>query len=355
MGIMAQQRRKFTPEDRLSILQEGEREGHTKTFRKYQIAPSLYNRWRKKYLQEGIYGLKDRHKRIDPDLHALELENERLRRIIAKQALEIEVKSELFKKTPIAKKTRKVIRTHGKREWVKLRKVTATRPMEYLCCDIKYIWIKGECRNYYMLSPMDIYSRRILDHIFQGSIRKIDVIKLIARMNLVHGLKGVTLRNDNGSQFIAGKVRHYLRTLEANQEFTHIATPEENSYIEAFHSILEREVIQRFEFESYYEARLTLEAYVNHYNNSRLHGSLKRKTPMQVWNEYYGSLSTDKPQSAQVSEGLSGVSDCADTGLALDKSGDTANFAFQLMNESNKNIKQDILNSFEKSVQVIGG
>jgi len=31
----------------------------------------------------------------------LEIENERLRRIIAKQALEIEVKSELLKKTPI--------------------------------------------------------------------------------------------------------------------------------------------------------------------------------------------------------------------------------------------------------------
>jgi putative transposase len=249
----------------------------------------------------------------------------------------------------------KVIRTHGKREWVKLRKIIATRPMEYLCWDIKYIWVKGERRNYYMLSLMDIYTRRILDHIFQGSIRKIDVIKLIARTDLLHGLKGVTVRNDNGSQFLANKVRHYLRTLEANQEFTHIATPEENSYIEAFHSILEREVIQRFEFESYYEAKVTLDDYVNFYNNKRLHGSLKRKTPMQVWNEYYESLSTDKHQTAVVSEELSRVSGCADTGLALDKSGDTANFANRLMNENIENIKQDVLYSLEKSVQVIGG
>ncbi|MZP56983.1 MAG: transposase [Bacteroidales bacterium] len=103
---MTQQRRKFTPEDRLSILQEGEREGHTKTLRKYQIAPSLYTRWKKKYLQEGINGLRDKHKRLDPEIRTLELENERLRRIIAKQALEIEVKSELLKKTPIVTKTR---------------------------------------------------------------------------------------------------------------------------------------------------------------------------------------------------------------------------------------------------------
>jgi len=74
---------------------------------------------------------------------------------------------------------------------------------------------------------MDIYTRRIIDWIFQSSIRKIDLIKMISRIDLTHGLKGVTVRNDNGSQFIANKVRHYLRYLEANQEFTHIATPEE--------------------------------------------------------------------------------------------------------------------------------
>ena len=164
--------------------------------------------------------------------------------------------------------------------------------------------------------------------------------------------KELLYSNDNGSQFIANKVRHYLRTLEANQEFTHIATPEENSYIEAFHSILEREVIQRFDFESYYEAKLTLTAYMDFYNNKRQHGSLKRKTPMQMWNEYYQSLSSDKQPAAQVSEDMSRVSGCADTGLALDKSGDTANFANRLMNE---NENKEVLNSFNKSVQLIGG
>jgi putative transposase len=103
---MTTTRRKFTPEERLSILQEREREGQASTIRKYQIAPSLYARWKRKYLQEGITGLKDKHKKIDPKLRELELENERLKRIIAKQALEIEVKSELLKKTPIGSKTR---------------------------------------------------------------------------------------------------------------------------------------------------------------------------------------------------------------------------------------------------------
>ena len=43
-------KRKFTPEERLSILQEGEREGQASTIRKYQIAPSLYARWKHSHL-----------------------------------------------------------------------------------------------------------------------------------------------------------------------------------------------------------------------------------------------------------------------------------------------------------------
>jgi putative transposase len=46
-------------------------------------------------------GLKPAYKRVDPELRALEEENERLKRIIARQALEIEFKSELLKKSPI--------------------------------------------------------------------------------------------------------------------------------------------------------------------------------------------------------------------------------------------------------------
>jgi transposase-like protein len=101
---MSKSRRKFTPEERLSILQEAEREGRSETLRKYSIAPSLFDRWRRKYLIEGISGLKAKYKRIDPQVKELEDENERLKRIVAKQALELEVKSELLKKTSLTNK-----------------------------------------------------------------------------------------------------------------------------------------------------------------------------------------------------------------------------------------------------------
>jgi len=98
---MTRIKRKFTPEERLAILQESEREGRTETLRKYNISPSLYDGWRRKYLTGGIDGLKSRYRRIDPEVRTLQEENELLKRIIAKQTIELEVKSELLKKNPI--------------------------------------------------------------------------------------------------------------------------------------------------------------------------------------------------------------------------------------------------------------
>lgn len=187
----------------------------------------------------------------------------------------------------------KVIRTSGKRTFVKHRRIEAQYPMEYLCLDIKYVWVEGEKRNYYLLTILDVYSRKALEQIFKPSIRKMDVINLFRSLDKQYGIKGVTIRNDNGSQFIANNVKQYLRAAEANQEFTHIATPQENAYIEAFHSIVDREIIQRYEFSSYYDAKLTFEAHLKWYNTIRKHGQLNRMTPQKKW-EQYQKNDTDK-------------------------------------------------------------
>lgn len=96
---MSKTRRQFTPEEKYSILQESEREGITETSRKYNLAHSVLNYWKKKYLLKGRDGLKPGYKKIDPQLRALEEENARLKNIVANQALELEFKTELLKKS----------------------------------------------------------------------------------------------------------------------------------------------------------------------------------------------------------------------------------------------------------------
>ena len=98
---MPRTKRSFTPEDRMSLLQEAEREGYMQTCRKYNLSPALLAKWKQRYLNNGSEGLKPAYRKVDPEKRALEEENERLKRIIAKQALELEVKTEMLKKTPI--------------------------------------------------------------------------------------------------------------------------------------------------------------------------------------------------------------------------------------------------------------
>ncbi len=66
-----------------------------------------------------------------------------------------------------------------------------------------------------------------------------------------------------------------------NHEFTHVATTEENAYMESLHSNVQREVEEQFEFEFIYHAQMINYRYYEWYNNHRKHGSLGRKSPEQ--------------------------------------------------------------------------
>lgn len=96
---MGTERRKWSETQKLQIIQEVEQHGLTETLRKYNVAQSLFHRWRKSYNGEGMIGLKAKYKTVDPALRQLEQESQRLKNIIAKQALEIEFKDELLKKS----------------------------------------------------------------------------------------------------------------------------------------------------------------------------------------------------------------------------------------------------------------
>lgn len=175
----------------------------------------------------------------------------------------------------------------GKRNFVRFRKIVAEKPLQYLSMDIKYVHIHGQGRNALLLSVIDVYSRKVLTHLLRYNIRKGDVLIMLSLLLLEYKPQGMTLRNDNGSQFIAGAVRQFLKSKEVYQEFSHVATPQDNAYIEGLHSIIEREVVQRFEFDSLYHAQLVFDRYYKWYNEKRKHGSLSAKTPQNIWDQYY--------------------------------------------------------------------
>lgn len=174
------------------------------------------------------------------------------------------------------------MRTTGKRNFIKFRVPQADRPLTYFEMDIKYIYVPEERRNVYLLSIVDVFSRKIIGHIFKRSIKKIDVINLWQSLkSSLNDFKKITIRNDNGSQFIANDVRGYFMYHGINHEFTNIATPQDDGHIEAFHSILERDFIRRNEYTSFEEMKAAIARFMICYNQERLHGSLNYKTPEQ--------------------------------------------------------------------------
>ena len=92
-------KRVFSVEEKMQIIREAEEYGTTETCRKYEVANSLYYRWKGQFNARGIEGLQGQYHRVDPEVRELEKENERLKKIVARQALELEVKGELLKKT----------------------------------------------------------------------------------------------------------------------------------------------------------------------------------------------------------------------------------------------------------------
>src|SRR5437588_992993 len=96
---MAKKRRSFSVEQKLLIIQEAEQNGVTQVIRKHNLSYSVFLRWKNQFNQGGVSSLKPQYHKVDPELRALQEENARLKKIIGNQALELEFKTELLKKS----------------------------------------------------------------------------------------------------------------------------------------------------------------------------------------------------------------------------------------------------------------
>jgi putative transposase len=96
---MSKQRRRFSVEQKLAIIQEADQYGITQRLRKHNLSHSVFIRWRQAFNAGGPSSLKPQYGKLDPEVKALQEENARLKKIIGNQALELEFKTELLKKS----------------------------------------------------------------------------------------------------------------------------------------------------------------------------------------------------------------------------------------------------------------
>lgn len=87
------------------------------------------------------------------------------------------------------------------------------------------------------------------------------------------------IRSDNGPEFIAKKLTHWMKSLEVQPLFIHPGSPWENGYCESFNGKMRFELLNGEIFFSLLEAKVIIEKWRNHYNTKRPHSSLGGKPP----------------------------------------------------------------------------
>jgi putative transposase len=91
--------KKFTKEEKLSIIQEAKSNGVKLTLSKYGIYPATYYYWKNKLEVYGDEGLEHRtQKGLHKELKRLEKENQQLKELLGEKELESALKDEMLKK-----------------------------------------------------------------------------------------------------------------------------------------------------------------------------------------------------------------------------------------------------------------
>jgi putative transposase len=92
-----------SPQVKQQILEEANAIGMIETARKHQISYQTLKNWQDAFEVRGVDGLKAGGGQLSPEMKRLQLENQRLKELVADKELELKIKNELLKKTMLNK------------------------------------------------------------------------------------------------------------------------------------------------------------------------------------------------------------------------------------------------------------
>lgn len=186
----------------------------------------------------------------------------------------------LLKEMNLLKPQRRRNRNIVPRKLSKRRDVTG--PNQLWEIDIKYGYIFGEGRFFFISTVLDVYDRVAVDYHIGLSCTGKDIADALARA--LHKRSPSTMpavRTDNGPQFTSAAFELFCLENGIEHERIPIETPNGIAHIEAFHSILEEDCLGLFEFENYEEAYREVMEFMFYYNNVRIHSAIGYQAPME--------------------------------------------------------------------------
>lgn len=138
--------------------------------------------------------------------------------------------------------------------------------------DIKYGYVPGESRHYYMLVFIDVFNRKLVKFHIGLTCKAIDLKytfnEALIKENITDN-KSLTIRSDNGPQMTLHMFREYIETLELEHEFIPPGECNKNAHVESFNSIIESDILQVRYFK-------TLKMFINKQWNG-LHSIIRRE------------------------------------------------------------------------------
>jgi putative transposase len=146
----------------------------------------------------------------------------------------------------------------------------------------------------YLVLVTDCYTRRIVGWTLERRSRAGEWISALRMALDSEGLttkdscRHLVVRSDNGSQPCSKKFVEYLGKMGVRGQYTGYNAPDDNAYVERVIRTVKEEEIWANVYESLSEARFALEAYVNYYNQDRIHSALDYQTP----NEFAAAYNT---------------------------------------------------------------
>jgi len=158
-----------------------------------------------------------------------------------------------------------------------------TGPNQLWQLDIKYGYVAGKRRHFFLASIIDVFDRAIVAHHRGKACNTSDIVHTLQKAIMkrkIHGQANqLVVRTDNGPQFVSKAFHAFCVHAGIEHERIPNQTPNKNAYIESFHSILEKECYLRNCFEDYDEAFAVVDRFIRYYNTERIHGSLSDWPP----------------------------------------------------------------------------
>ena len=129
-----------------------------------------------------------------------------------------------------------------------------------------------------ILTVLDEYTRECLAIVVARRINSDDVLHCLTDLFVRHGAPE-HIRSDNGPEFTAKAVRHWLSRIGVKTLYIEPGSPWENGYNESFNCKLRYELLNGEIFYTLREAQVLIERWRHTYNTVRPHSALQYRPP----------------------------------------------------------------------------